>query len=59
MVVGGTANRNTLQIEPTVMDNVTFEDPVMQSIFFLDRGIEVWYGICRKLSKQRKGCGGQ
>ena len=27
---GGTVRQETLQIEPTVMDNVTFEDAVMQ-----------------------------
>lgn len=34
VVAGGTLNRDTLQIEPTVMDNVTFEDPVMQEEIF-------------------------
>lgn len=34
VVVGGSVNRNTLQIEPTVMDNVTFADPVMQEEIF-------------------------
>lgn len=34
VVHGGKANKDTLQIEPTVMDNVTFEDAVMgQEIF--------------------------
>ena len=34
VVVGGTANRSTLQIEPTIMDNVTFSDLVMQEEIF-------------------------
>lgn len=29
-VCGGGSSRETLQIEPTVLDNVTFDDPVMQ-----------------------------
>ena len=33
-VLGGTANRDTLQIAPTVLDNVTWEDPVMQEEIF-------------------------
>ena len=33
-VCGGGSNRETLQIEPTVLDNVTFEDPVMQQEIF-------------------------
>ena len=33
-VCGGGFNRETLQIEPTVLDNVTFEDPVMQQEIF-------------------------
>ena len=33
-VCGGTVQPETLQIEPTVMDNVTFEDPVMQEEIF-------------------------
>lgn len=34
VVIGGGANPDTLQIEPTVMDNVTFDDAVMgQEIF--------------------------
>ena len=33
-VCGGGSNRETLQIEPTVLDNVTFEDPVMQQDIF-------------------------
>lgn len=31
---GGTVRQETLQIEPTVMDNVTFEDAVMQEEIF-------------------------
>lgn len=34
VVFGGTINRNGLQIEPTVMDNVTFGDAVMQEEIF-------------------------
>lgn len=34
VVCGGGSNRNSLQIEPTVMDNVTFADPVMQEEIF-------------------------
>lgn len=34
VVVGGNTNRDTLQIEPTVMDNVSFSDPVMQEEIF-------------------------
>ena len=34
VVLGGTSNRDTLQIEPTVMDNVTWEDAVMQEEIF-------------------------
>ena len=33
-VCGGGSSRETLQIEPTVLDNVTFEDPVMQQEIF-------------------------
>ncbi len=33
-VIGGKANRDTLQIAPTVMDNVTFNDAVMQEEIF-------------------------
>lgn len=33
-VCGGGSNRETLQIEPTILDNVTFEDPVMQQEIF-------------------------
>ncbi len=33
-VLGGTVNQDTLQIAPTVMDNVTWEDPVMQEEIF-------------------------
>lgn len=33
-VLGGTAKRDTLQIAPTVLDNVTWEDPVMQEEIF-------------------------
>ena len=34
VVLGGTSNPGTLQIEPTVMDQVTFEDAVMQEEIF-------------------------
>ena len=34
MVLGGGSNPDTLQIEPTVMDNVTFADAVMQEEIF-------------------------
>ena len=34
VVVGGMANRSTLQIEPTIMDHVTFADLVMQEEIF-------------------------
>ena len=34
VVVGGMANRSTLQIEPTIMDNVTFSDLVMHEEIF-------------------------
>lgn len=34
VVHGGASDRSTLQIEPTVMDNVTFEDAVMQEEIF-------------------------
>lgn len=34
VVYGGKHNRDTLQIEPTVMDRVTFSDPVMQEEIF-------------------------
>ena len=34
LVWGGESDRNTLQIAPTVMDNVTFEDKVMQEEIF-------------------------
>ena len=33
-VLGGTARKSTLQIAPTVMDNVTWEDAVMQEEIF-------------------------
>ena len=33
-VLGGTSNRDTLQIEPTVMDGVTWQDAVMQEEIF-------------------------
>lgn len=33
-VLGGTVNKDTLQIAPTVMDNVTFDDAVMQEEIF-------------------------
>jgi len=34
VVLGGRANRETLQIEPTVMDNVSWDDAVMQEEIF-------------------------
>ena len=34
VVAGGNYNEETLQIEPTVLDNVTFEDAVMQEEIF-------------------------
>ncbi len=34
VVIGGGSNPEMLQIEPTVMDSVTFEDPVMQEEIF-------------------------
>ena len=34
VVIGGETNRDTLQIAPTVMDNVTFSDAVMQEEIF-------------------------
>ena len=34
VVAGGTVNHDSLQIEPTVMDDVTFSDPVMQEEIF-------------------------
>ena len=34
VVAGGRVNRATLQIEPTVLDNVNFTDPVMQEEIF-------------------------
>ena len=34
VVVGGASNAATCQIEPTVLDNVTWEDPVMQEEIF-------------------------
>ncbi|MCD7745828.1 MAG: aldehyde dehydrogenase [Lachnospiraceae bacterium] len=34
IVIGGHFHADTLQIEPTVMDNVTFDDPVMQEEIF-------------------------
>ena len=34
VVLGGNSNRETLQIEPTVMDNVTWEDAVMGEEIF-------------------------
>lgn len=33
-VLGGNANEDTLQIEPTVMDNVSYDDAVMQEEIF-------------------------
>lgn len=51
VVMGGAWNSQTLQIEPTVLDSVTFQDPVMQEEIFgpilpvltyesLDKGIQ-------------------
>ena len=34
VVIGGKADKNTLQIEPTVMDNITFDDKVMREEIF-------------------------
>lgn len=34
VVYGGNSNRDTLQITPTIMDNVTFDDAVMQEEIF-------------------------
>ena len=34
VIYGGSSNRQTLQIEPTVMDHVTFNDAVMQEEIF-------------------------
>ncbi|MCI5773943.1 MAG: aldehyde dehydrogenase [Erysipelotrichaceae bacterium] len=34
VVIGGQGNRDTFQIEPTVMDNVTWDDKVMQEEIF-------------------------
>lgn len=34
VIHGGDSDRKTLRIEPTVMDNVTFSDPVMQEEIF-------------------------
>ncbi len=34
LVCGGSYNRETMQIEPTVLDNVSFDDPVMQEEIF-------------------------
>jgi len=34
IVAGGWSNADTLQIEPTVIDGVTFEDPIMQEEIF-------------------------
>ena len=34
VIIGGTGNADTLQISPTVMDNVTWEDAVMQEEIF-------------------------
>ena len=34
VAVGGRSNRETLKIEPTVLDNVTWEDPVMKEEIF-------------------------
>lgn len=34
VVAGGNANRDTLQIEPTVLDNVTWDDAVMREEIF-------------------------
>lgn len=34
VVAGGSYNRDTMQIEPTIMDNVTYDDAVMQEEIF-------------------------
>ncbi len=34
LVLGGISKKETLQISPTIMDNVTWEDPVMQEEIF-------------------------
>lgn len=34
LVLGGKSNRETLKIEPTILDNVRFHDPVMQEEIF-------------------------
>ncbi len=34
VVLGGRSDRNTLKIEPTVLDNVTYEDAIMQEEIF-------------------------
>lgn len=34
VVIGGNSDRRSLQIEPTVMDGITFQDPVMQEEIF-------------------------
>ena len=34
VIHGGRSREDTLQIEPTVLDNITFEDPVMQEEIF-------------------------
>lgn len=34
VIIGGTVNKETLQISPTVMDNVTWDDAVMQEEIF-------------------------
>ena len=34
VVYGGESNEETLQIEPTIMDRVTWEDPIMQEEIF-------------------------
>jgi len=34
VIIGGNSNAETLQIEPTVMDNVTYDDAIMQEEIF-------------------------
>lgn len=34
IIVGGASNRETLQIEPTVLDNISYNNPVMQEEIF-------------------------
>lgn len=48
VVIGGKCNADTLKIEPTVMDNVTWEDPVMgEEIFGPVLPILTFDSICK------------